>query len=204
MGEDAMGLLVFAHADHIECMDNLVHIVAVDFIYVKTKGFKFLAQVTVRHNFVRRTIELQIVVIDENNQVIQFVFVRRIGSFPDFPFLGFAVTDDYEYTIVFIIPFACQCHADATSQALTERARRNIDARAFLHIRMALQDRSFFPQCMEYIKGEVSQCCQSRVLNGAYMAFRQDEPVPVFPFRILRVNIHFTKIAGSYKISDGK
>ena len=36
------------------------------------------------------------------------------------------------------------------------------------------------------------------------MAFRQDEPVPVFPFRIFRIDIHFTKVAGSYKISDGK
>ena len=51
----------------VEREENLFHIVAVNFVSLKTKRPKFPNQITERHNFICRAVDLQVVIVDEGD-----------------------------------------------------------------------------------------------------------------------------------------
>ena len=93
---------------------------SVNLNYFKSESTELLAKISVRHNLITRSVNLQSVVIHKYDQVIQLIFVCCIGCFPDLTFLSFAITDYAEHFIVFVIHFSCKCHSYCTCKSLSQ------------------------------------------------------------------------------------
>ena len=154
-------------------------------------------------------INLQMVAVDDGHEVVQVLMGGPHGGLPDLALLALAVAEQAEHALGLARQFQAGGHASGDGQALAERAGGNLDARAQVAVGMALQARAQLAQRLELLAREVAGVRERRVQRRRRMALRQDEPVAVLPFRLLRIMIHHAaeiqrgKDVGAGKRSSG-
>ena len=104
----------------IECIHDLLHIIAVKIVSILSERPELLAEVSVRHDLVGRTIKLQMVHVDKRNHIIELILMCGIGSFPDLAFLGFAVADHAEYLVLLLVHLAGDTHTHRAGKSVSD------------------------------------------------------------------------------------
>jgi len=84
-----------------------------------------------------------------------------------------------------------QRHADGVGEALSQRARRDLDAGGAVRFRMAGRHAADLAEVLELAQGQVvSVRVQQSIEQGGRVARGQEEPVAVRPFRVGGVVLH--------------
>ena len=129
----------FAAYRRIDRVNNLIDVMSVYFETFKTKCFVFSHYIAKSHNIIIGTIDLESVVVQDHNEVIQFVVSSRHSSFPHDTFLDLSVADDRVNFLILILVFCSHCKSACDGYALSQRTCVYVHTRCFLHIRMSLQ-----------------------------------------------------------------
>ncbi len=97
-----------------------------------------------------------------------------------------------------MIQFCRQRHADAERQAFAQRTRGGFQGRDETDIRVALIDRSQFPQRIELVLGCVTTFRQHAVQYRRGVAFGENKPVAIGPFGVLWIVVHHVEKQRDY------
>ena len=156
--------------------------------------FKLLIDGIRRADFADRAVDLQVVVVNDHAQVVQFVESCEHGSFPDLAFFDLTVSEECIHSPCLVRKLCGKRHSDRRADALSQRSRTHIRTRNFLHTRMALQIRSQMAQSRKILYRKISPVCKRTVKTRRSMAFGKDKSVAVRFLRVLRVDVHLLKI----------
>ena len=80
------------------------------------------------------------------------------------------------------------CHPCRCGNPLPERARRHIDTRREVHIRVPLQTSVDMTQRQKFIHGKEAAVSKCRIETGCHVSLREDKAVTIRIVRILRIN----------------
>ena len=122
VGDDAFRFAVAIKVVHqFQRVNQFFHTVAVDFADIPAERFKFIGQRFDGHNHLNRAVQLEFVIVNDTNQIIQFVFGGKHHRFPILPFIQFAVTDDTKNAVgrvVFQYQFRIICRGYLHSRGI--------------------------------------------------------------------------------------
>ena len=99
---------------------------------VPAEGFPLGSQIHIAGNIFNGAVDLQMVVIDESHQVVQFIVSREHSRFPDLAFFDLAVAQQAVGCVIFIVQLGAESNTVGNRDALAQRARGNINARALV------------------------------------------------------------------------
>ena len=127
------------------------------------------------------------------------------AGFPYKPFLTFAVADHCIHVAGIPGMLCPDRHADGNGDALSKRTRGGIHARAFLDIRMSLQNAAQLAESVKFFPSEITSFAKRSVQGGSSMSLGQNKAVSggILVVRGIYTAHHF-KIQCNKKIRAGK
>ena len=93
-----------------ECSIDLIKVISINIDYMEIKCLKLLIDRVRRVNFCNCSVNLKIVIINDNNEIIQFSMCCQHGSLPYLTFLDLTVSEQCVYSVVCIVKLSCDCH----------------------------------------------------------------------------------------------
>lgn len=93
-----------------ECSIDLIKVISINIDYMEIKCLKLLIDRVRRVDFCNCSINLKIVIINDNNEIIQFSMCCQHGSLPYLTFLDLTVSEQCVYSVVCIVKLSCDCH----------------------------------------------------------------------------------------------
>lgn len=199
-----LGSAVFGGPYLVEGVQDLGHVVAVYVVDVEAEVRGLLRHVESRHDLVCRAVELQTVVVEEHDVIVELILVRAHHGLPDDALVYLAVSDHGEHAVVLPVALAGESHAHCAGRALAQRAGGDVYAGAFHHARVALEHGALLPERVQHALGEVAQQTERGVEDGADVALREHEAVPVLPAGVFGVYAHLGEIQGRDHIRCGE
>ena len=136
VGEDHSRYALAGHS-RIERGIERREIVPVAAQHVPAEGFPLAGQVTQRHDFVGRAVELDFVPVHNGGEVIEPELHGRGGRLPDGALIELAVTEHGVHARIGMVQLQAEGHALRGGQADAQRAGRHIHTRR-AHARVAL------------------------------------------------------------------
>ena len=124
-------------------------------------------------------------------------------TFPDLPFVAFTVSKKHEGTVIFLADLAGQRHAHTEGKSLPQASGGRLDAVIQCQARMHAQDTVLFTVVFQEFYRVVARQRHRRIEGRDTVALAQDETVPVFPVRILGIDVHDIQIQGGNDLDDG-
>ena len=107
---------------------------------LKAESLKLLIDRIGRVNDVDTAVDLKIVVVNDNGEVVEFLMGSEHSSLPNLTFLNFTVAQNGINLIIIAEMLGRKSHSGCGRDALSERARRHIDAGNLLHIGVTLKN----------------------------------------------------------------
>ena len=137
--------------------------------------------------------------IGDPAQIVEAGGGRRVRRFPDRAFRGFAVAEQHICPIRRSNPAGVQRHADRRTDALTERAGRDVDERQPRR-RMPFQIGIEAAQLEQFTAIEGAGLGPCGIQNRRGMTLRQHEAIGIRVVRIARVKPHLGEEEGRHDV----
>ena len=162
-------------------LEDSLHIVAGSDEGIPAEGFPFRFQVALARHLVHGAVNLLVIPVRHGNEPVQAVVGGEHRRFPDLSFLALPVSaHDIGEGRIFVQPLA-QRDAGRGGKALPEGTGGLGDARKILpDRRMALQARSEFSECVQFLHREIARSGEEGIINRGEMTGREDEYILVF------------------------
>ncbi len=109
-------------AGKIELLDDIFHIVTVNFQNVPTERLILINDRVDVHDIFHFAVNLQAVLVENHDEVVELVLPRTHRGFPHRTFLVLTVGADGEDAVIFLVQLGRQSHADRNREALSQRA----------------------------------------------------------------------------------
>src|SRR5215472_3198895 len=193
VGDDD-GRLLVDRLHFMKGVDDAPHVVAVDVDDVPTEGLVFHSERFERHHALRRSVDLDIVAIDDAREVVQTVLAREHRRFPMQACFVFRVRGQAVSAPRGAIHSSGIRNPARLREARAKRAGRRFEAEQAIALRVTLKPASELAQRHELVDGKVTGARHRRVPHGADMAIREDETVAIRPHRFLRPMVEYVEV----------
>ena len=156
------------------------------------------------HHRVGLAVNLQMIVVQDGHDIVEFVVSRFHGSFPDLSLLLLAIAHNAKDAVREAIEPARERTAYGDAQTLPQRARRTFHARQFQPMRMSLQRRTQASQQSQVQLIEEAGEGQSCIERWSLVSSRPEDAVAVGPGGISRVMFGYVEIQGGSNVHHRK
>ena len=166
-----------------------VHVVPVDLDRIPTEGLELGANVADVHDLLGGPVGLKVVVVDDRRQVGDPKCTADVAASHVWPSWQSPSERTPKTWAAVVEAVEAQRETDphAHREALSEGARRHLDARSSTHVGVALKLRPDLPQAGEVLEREVAVLRERRVLDRRGVALAEHEPVAAAPLGVLGV-----------------
>src|SRR5262249_38356187 len=182
---------------------DCVNIVALELADCPSKSPPFVGQ-RVEIDYVLDCAEaLNFVVVDEDNEVVELMVRRKERGFPNGTFIAFAVANQAEDAAGAAVAFSSDRHSRGDRKAVTERARRKLDAgNVFVHY-VTGEGRTILIEGFEALDWEIAVLGKDSIERRAGVTFAHDETVTIGPIRALRIVTESAPVNGREEFRGG-
>ena len=194
----------FGFMNSAESAADLIEIVPVDPDDPEAERFKFLIDGIRGIDITDPSVDLQIIVVDDDGQIVQFLGSCKHGGFPYFTFFDLTVSEQCIDMIGFVLQLCGKRHACCGGNTLSQGARTHIQSGEIDDGGMSLQAGTRLSQGNQFLFGEIAALCHDGIERRRTVTLGQDKAVPVFICRVLRVDVHFFEIQISEQVRTGE
>ena len=147
----------------LEGVNDLVHVVAVDAQNLPAEAGVLLVQRLHLHHVLDPAIDLQAIAIDDADDVVQVEVSGLHRGLPDLALLLFSIAHQTEDFVALAVQLGRQRHAHGNTQALSQRARGDLNPRQPEPVRVALIRRAELAQRHHVVYGTKARKRQSQI-----------------------------------------
>ena len=140
--------------------------------------------------------------VDDGDQIIQLILMRLQCRFPDRAFVALAVAQHAVHAPIGVVLLAAQRHACRHAQPVTQRTGGKLHTRHALVAHMPGQARAVGVMGGKLLHREKAALRQCRIHRRARMALGENQPIAIFPLRILRVNAQDAGVEHRHNLRD--